>query len=65
MSRSTRAAVFFGGSPPVCSTLFEFEPEDAEDLEVTLYFTATASLAVVGDESIAGKEAGVATIELK
>ena len=49
----------FGWAP-----LFMFDPADAADLEVTLYFTATASLAIVGDASIEGIEAGVATIEL-
>ncbi len=49
----------FGPAP-----LFEFDPADAADLEVTLHFTATASLAIVGDDSIEGLEAGVATIEL-
>ena len=50
----------FGKAP-----LFSFEPADADDLEVTLFFTETASAAIVGDGSIAGLEAGVATIDLK
>jgi len=50
----------FGKAP-----LFSFDPTDADDLEVTLLFTETASAAIVGDDSIAGLEAGVATIDLK
>lgn len=50
----------FGKAP-----LFTFDPADAGDLEVTLYFTKTASLAIVGTDGIEGVEAGVATIDLK
>ena len=50
----------FGKAP-----LFTFDPADAADLEVTLYFTETASLAIVGSDAIEGVEAGVATIDLK
>jgi hypothetical protein len=49
----------FGRAP-----LFTFDPADAADLIVTLKFTETASLAVVGSNAIAGMDAGVATIEL-
>jgi hypothetical protein len=46
--------------------LFTFDPKDAkDDLQATLFFTETASLAIVGDDSIKGLEAGVATIDLK
>jgi hypothetical protein len=50
----------FGRAP-----LFSFDPADAADLEVTLFFTDIASLAIVGDTSISGLEAGVASIDLK
>lgn len=50
----------FGKAP-----LFTFDPADAADLEVTLFFTETASLAIVGNDSIEDVVAGVATIELK
>ncbi|MEX1297183.1 MAG: hypothetical protein AB1Z67_13540 [Candidatus Limnocylindrales bacterium] len=54
----------FGKAP-----LFTFDPEDAtDDLVATLFFTETASLAIVGvtgPDGIDGKEAGVATIKLK
>ena len=46
--------------------LFYFDVDDAEDGEVTLYFTETASDAVVGDlADIEGVKAGVATIVLR
>jgi hypothetical protein len=48
--------------------LFTFDPADAADLTATLYFTETASLAIVGAAGpggIDGLEAGVATIDLK
>ena len=48
--------------------LFTFDPADAADLEATLFFTETASLAIVGTtgaDGIDGKEAGVASIDLK
>ena len=50
----------FGKAP-----LFTFDPADAADLEVTLFFTETASLAIVGTTAIEGVDAGVATIDLK
>ena len=50
----------FGRAP-----LFTFDMADAADLEVTLFFTETASLAIVGSDAIEGVEAGVATIDLK
>src|SRR5659263_341196 len=42
--------------------LFSFDPADAGDGSVTLYFTGTASNAVVGSNAIAGAVAGTATI---
>jgi len=43
--------------------LFSFMPADAADGVVTLYFTGTASEAVLGDMSIMGEIAGTATID--
>lgn len=44
--------------------LFTFDPEDAADGVVTLLFTETASLAVVGNPGITGLEAGTASITM-
>jgi hypothetical protein len=45
--------------------LFSFSPADAGDGVVTLYFTGTASQAVVGSGAITGEVAGTASIELR
>jgi hypothetical protein len=45
--------------------LFSFSPADASDGNVTLYFTETASQAVVGSDAIEGLVAGTATVALK
>ena len=45
--------------------LFSFSPSDASDGTVTLYFTSTASQAVVGSDAITGAVAGTATISLR
>ncbi|MDX5319241.1 MAG: hypothetical protein LPK38_07855 [Actinomycetes bacterium] len=43
--------------------LFYFDMDDAADGTVTLFFTGTASGAVVGSDGIAGAVAGTATID--
>lgn len=45
--------------------LFSFIPADADDGVVTLYFTNTASQAVVGSGAIAGAVAGSASVDLR
>ena len=45
--------------------LFWFNPADATDGTVTLYFTSTASQAVVGSGAITGEVAGTATVALR
>jgi hypothetical protein len=45
--------------------LFSFSPSDAGDGVVTLYFTGTASQAVVGSDAITGAVAGTATVALR
>ena len=45
--------------------LFSFSPADAADGVVSLYFTGTASNAVVGSDAIEGALAGTATVSLK
>jgi hypothetical protein len=44
--------------------LFMFDPADAGDGVVSLYFTSTASGAVTGGEGITGVFAGTATVDL-
>ena len=45
--------------------LFWFDPSDAGDGVVTLYFTSLASQAVVGSDAIEGAVAGTATVSLR
>jgi hypothetical protein len=45
--------------------LFSFSPADAGDGVVTLYFTSTASQAVIGSGAITGEVAGTASIALR
>lgn len=45
--------------------LFSFSPSDATDGVVTLYFTSTASQAVVGSGAITGAVAGTAAVHLR